>query len=210
MQNVFSLAFSPDGLQLATGFDDGTVGLWDMTNHTRTSTLSGHARIHLNAVSYSPDGKLLASGSSDHTVRLWDVANGDCVAVLEGHMGRITGVAFSPDGRTLATSSGSDRRGKQYGLDYTVRLWDLTKRESILTIQGHGGSIKCVAWSPDGKKLVTASSDHTARVWNAFSGECESILYGHSDKVMCASFSHNGKVATGSTDNTARLWDYES
>lgn len=212
-QNVFSLAFSPDGCQLATGFDDGTIGLWDLATQQRSFTLHGHARTHLNSVAYSPDGKLLASGSSDHSVRLWDPTTGECTAVLQilqqGPTGRITGVAFSPDGKHLAASSGNDNRGKEHGLDSSLRLWGVATRECFRTIRGHAGSVKCVAWSPDGRKLVTGSSDHTARVWDALTGECESILYGHSDKVVSASFSRDGKLATGSTDNTARLWDHQ-
>ena len=207
-QNVFSLSFSPDGSQLATAFDNGTVGLWDMETKERVSTLQGHEIMHVNSVSFSPDGRILASGSSDHTVRLWSPVSGECLSVLESHTGRITGVAFSPDGQRLATSSGYDNRGKQYGMDCTLRLWDVARRECIMKMQGRLGSLKCVAWSPDGKFVATGSSDHTARVWDAASGDCMAILYGHSDKVVSVSFSTDGKLATGSCDNTARLWEY--
>ncbi|HRS14606.1 MAG TPA: WD40 repeat domain-containing protein, partial [Candidatus Bipolaricaulis sp.] len=69
---VRSVAFSPDGTVLASGSDDGTIKLWDVTSGTGLRTLTGHT-YPVNSVAFSPDGKTLASGSNDGTVLLWDV-----------------------------------------------------------------------------------------------------------------------------------------
>ena len=116
-EEVYGVAFSPDGTLLATGSGlDNTVRLWDVATGDCARTLTGHANSVLG-VAFSPDGTLLATGSGpDNTVRLWDLATGDCARTLTGHANSVLGVAFSPDGTLLATGSGPDN---------TVRLWDL-------------------------------------------------------------------------------------
>ena len=67
------------------------------------------------------------------------------------------------------------------------------------------------AFSPDGKRVVTASDDNTARVWDAETGREIATLEGHDGSVLTAAFSPDGKrVVTASYDNTARVWDAET
>ena len=77
-----------------------------------------------------------------------------------------------------------------------------------LAITGHSAQVKCVAFSPDGKQIVTASVDNTARIWDAATGRQLRLLSGHADAVYFAAFSPNGKqLVTASKDKTARIWD---
>ncbi len=73
---------------------------------------------------------------------------------------------------------------------------------------GHTDGIESASFSPDGKKIVTASGDHTAKVWDGVTGKLLADLAGHTDGVESASFSPDGKkIVTASSDNTAKLWD---
>jgi DNA-binding beta-propeller fold protein YncE len=78
-------------------------------------------------------------------------------------------------------------------------------------LKGHEGEVRSAAFSPDGARVVTASSDHTVRIWDAASGKEIIVFKGHEDAVRSAAFSPDGaRVVTASSDNTARIWDAAS
>jgi WD40 repeat protein len=78
-------------------------------------------------------------------------------------------------------------------------------------LKGHTGEVSVVTFSPDGKRLVTASADAMARLWDAESGNEIAVLQGHTGAVNAAAFSPDGtRVVTASDDKTARLWDAAS
>ena len=81
----------------------------------------------------------------------------------------------------------------------------------LLALTGHGGSIRTARYSPDGRRIVTASEDSTARIWDAVTGRELMVLRGHTQKVRSADFSPDGReVLTVSYDDTARTWDAAS
>src|SRR6266567_3080347 len=83
-------------------------------------------------------------------------------------------------------------------------------QESVV-LKGHKGVVRSATFTPDGRRVVTASDDNTARVWDAENGELLAILEGHTEPVLTAALSPNGRhVVTSSADNTARLWNVET
>ena len=92
-------------------------------------------------------------------------------------------------------------------LDGAWRKWSSHWAERA-NLAGHKGSVSAVAFSPDGKLVLTGSYDHTARLWDAATGEAVATLTGHTDGVTAVAFSPDGKrILTGSADRTAMLWD---
>ncbi|MBN1679930.1 MAG: SH3 domain-containing protein [Anaerolineae bacterium] len=78
----------------------------------------------------------------------------------------------------------------------------------VAVLQGHGGTVDALAFSPDGSLLVSASWDGTARLWNMASQAEIAILAGHMDRVVDVAFSPDGtRVVTASWDGTVRVWD---
>jgi WD40 repeat protein len=77
--------------------------------------------------------------------------------------------------------------------DQTVKVWDATTGQELLTLQQHMGSVWSVVFSPDPKRLACASPDQTVKVWDALTGEEALPLKGHADVVASVAFSPDGK-----------------
>ena len=112
---VWSLAYRPDGKELAAGTADGVIHLLSPADGKVLRSLPGHGSA-VTGLHYHPGGAVLASASRDRTLRLWNPAGGQPLKVLEGHEAWVQGVAFLERGTRLAS----------VGADRTVRLWDLT------------------------------------------------------------------------------------
>ena len=200
---LFSVAYSPDSMHLASGTADDTLRRWDLRGTSPTATVLTEHSDWVRSVAFSPDGMHLASGSSDHTLRLWDLSGTSPTAsVLTGHTDSVTSVAFSPDGMHLASGSN----------DNTLRLWDLSGTSptaSVLT--GHSNWVRSVAFSPDGRHLASGSSNGTLRLWDlSGTSPTASVLTGHTDWVTSVAFSPDGRhLASGSNDHTLRLWNFD-
>ncbi|MBD2066410.1 hypothetical protein H6F93_02520 [Leptolyngbya sp. FACHB-671] len=200
LSGIDSVAFTPDGKQLATGGVDGKISFWQVADGKQLLTLQGHQSWILS-VSFSPDGEMLASGGEDFTIRLWNVASGQCLRELEGHRNSVFSISFSPDGQTLA--SGDE--------DSTIRLWDVASRQCLKTLEGHTGRVWSISFSPDGQTLASGSNDATIRLWNVQNGECFKTLQGQAGGIRSVHFNADGQTVAGGGDDAAiHLWNVES
>ncbi len=210
LSSLNALAISPDSNTLASASDHKIVKLWDLNTKKVLASLSGHSQA-VKSVAFSPDGKILATASDDKTIKLWQIETLAEICTLLGHSHAVKSVAFSPNGEILASGS----------WDKTIKLWDVNTGTEICTMTGHKLQVNSVAFSPQGQLLASASYDRTIRLWQIPALEsshkefqnrpCYSllgILSGHAWAVLTVAFSPDGKIlATGSDDNTIKLWE---
>jgi WD40 repeat protein len=195
-----TIAFHPDGTTLASA-DSKTIKLRDINSKNLLYTSRVHTQV--TSISFSPNG-ILASASDDKTIKLWNLKNKGLeeILTLQGHLRAVKSIAFSPDGKILASGS----------WDKTIKLWDVDTGREIITLTGHKLQVSAVAFNPHSHLLASASFDRTVCLWelpiNSQLKNCPyCTLSGHTRAVLAIAFSPDGKMATGSDDNTIKLWD---
>lgn len=194
-ENIFSVAYSPDGKYLASGGSGGTVRIWDAATHEQLNCFIEHHDA-VTVLEFMPDGEGLWSGSEDGTARLWSIKSGQQRACFDGYYRGVTGLAMLPDGNTLVAG------GKNGDLDF----WNLRSRNDSFH-RTMDGPISDICTAHDGQVLaiVHAGEKH----YDRFPNVEPATLYWHHDDgepaetsefpgTICAAASANAVVYAGS------------
>jgi WD40 repeat protein len=208
---VSTAEFFPDGTHLATGAGDNSVRVWNVTAGTQEAVFAPTGRIGTLAI--SRDGKWVVTGSMGNDIQIWDAAvsepgrprprdNEKPLATLAGHATEVSALAFSPSGDMLASG---DEQGR-------VRLWKSSgppgQWKFDRELAGHSAGITAVRFTPDSKRLITASGDHTCGQWDLVTGEeLQQLVLKHPQWVTSLDLSSDGTYAlTTCDDGNARLF----
>ncbi|KAG1814504.1 WD40-repeat-containing domain protein [Suillus variegatus] len=187
---VWTMALSPDGKKVVSGSDDGGLRLWNVDTGKIIMKWMGHTK-PVVSVCWSGDGQRVLSGSYDGTARQWDVESGEAylAQIKTGH-GCVLAVVYSPDITMFATG---DARHS------FIKIWDAKTGKLVATLEA-ADSVWGLAWTRDGKTLISGSRK----------GQI-AVLDGHTWGVESIAISPNGRIlASASHDMTARLWNLEN
>jgi WD40 repeat protein len=210
VQQAESVSFSPDGRLLASGGDDGTVRLFDVSDpaHPRQVAEVHASGTSIYTVTFAPDGATLAAASLDDAVRLYRLS-GDSLSLagqpLGGMASYAIGLAFSPNSKTLAAGSA----------DKTVHLWNVADPGHPVALgkplTGPSGYVWAAAFNPSGTMLAVGVTDGTVWLWNVADPARPVLiatLQGPADHVYSVAFSPSGnQLAAPSFEGTVHLWD---
>jgi WD40 repeat protein len=201
----YAVAFAAGGRTLAVAGLDRTVTLFDAGTGKERAVLRGHPH-WIDTLDFTADGRTLATASYDGTVRLWDAATGRALRTLR-HPRRLAALRFAPGGDRLVTGWQETReRG-------FIKLWDVPAGRELRAAAAGLVTPGTVAFSADGRFLAFAGSPggkapHGIVVWDGRTGAALCNLPGHTWHVTCLAFAPDGKaLATGSSDQTVRVWD---
>jgi WD40 repeat protein len=164
---LYAMAFSPDGTRLATISGETLPGNRKQTNLRIWNTYSGRQDVnvvladtvdtfHPAPVAFSPNGKwLVTAAGTDGTLSIWDAHSGKLAARRKEHVAAVNSLAFHPDGSRLI--SGSE--------DGTIRVWATDTWEVLLVLRGQTGPIRQATFTPDGSRIL-ADNVQTVRIWD--------------------------------------------
>ena len=198
---VRSVAISPDGRLIASGFLYEGIKVWEVDSGVPLHSLRGHIA-SVNSIAFSPDSQWLVSGSRDRTIKLWDVYAGRELRTLDAEdCGEVRAVTFSPDGMWLASGT----------TDSIVRLWRVITGREVQPMEGHEGPITSTVFSPDGQYIASGSLDRTIKLWEVATGREVKTFAGHTAGVVSLAYSPDGRLlVSGGEDKMVRIWDVDT
>ena len=182
--------------------------MWDVATGRELQKFTKHTGDLIRRVAFHPDGKHALSAGRDGFVRMWELDTAREVKQFKATGKWADSLAVSNDGKYLAVGG------------ETILVYDIASGNVLSECGGHKFGVTHVAFSNDGKRLLSSAYDGSARLWDRESGKELYRFKGHTEFLWMASFSPDGKwVLTGGggvnqgdgkhdkgSDHVIRLW----
>lgn len=186
---ISGVAAHEDSYVATAGYDNHVI-LWDQ--RTRVP-LARVAHDHLaNQCAFSPDGRFLVTSSSDYSARIWSVPDMRLRAVLGQHEDDVEMSAFHPTEEKVATAS----------RDHRVRVFDFGG-DLLHVFGGHTADVISVAWSHDGREIISSSDDGTIKRWSLATGGLVEDLDLGGVETDTVAIGGNGTVYAGNDEGNS-------
>lgn len=198
---IYALAFSPDGMLLASAGYDRIIKLWNTSTHQLVKMLQDHSDT-IYGLSFHAAGKLLASAAADRAVKIWDIATGKRLYTLSDPTDWVYTVAWSPDGKHLAAG----------GIDKSIRVWEANAEGAKLahSVFAHTKPITRIGYSGDGKALFSISEGNTIKRWDAATMKETFVFPPQSETMLSLALRPDQKqIAVGRFDGALILLNAE-
>ena len=223
---IRTIAWSPDGMSVASGDDDGLVLVMDGQSGT-TLTVYRYHTDGVHSVTWSPDSTRIASASIDGSIHVWNAATGQQHLKLTLHRipsldPRVITAAWSPDGRFIAAGSNGEQ----------VKIWDSETGQLLMTYREHShkddilprlGWILSLAWSPDSRYIVSGGGgynlsgagivetplfDKSVHIWETHIGRRTVTYNAHTKSVTSLAWSPDGRyIASSDRNQQIHVWE---
>ncbi len=201
LTDLRTVAYSPDGRWIAGGGSDQQVYLWDAASGMLTTSGMEHPT-EISSLTFDSTAARLLSGGEDGTVRLWSLPDGELLYDVSVGS-EISRVAFNSDDALIAVVDDGGR----------IHLLDGETLEVRAQIEAHASAVTALAFSPDGRTLVSGGEDDVIRVWSVDAlleqdAAEPQVLTEHSNWVYALAYSPDGRyLASGGFDHSIIVWD---
>lgn len=202
LDTMTTLSFSPDSSRIITGADDGLVKIWDIFSGFHVATFTEHSSA-ITGSAYSKRGNVLFTSSLDGSVRAWDMLRYRNFRTFTAPQRLpFSCVAIDPAAEIVCAGSHDS---------FDIHLWSVQTGALLDQLSGHEGPISTLAFTPDGRMLVSGSWDRTIRTWNVFDRSQSSETLQLTSDLLCVTVRpDSAQIAASTLDGQLTFWDIDT
>lgn len=199
LDTMTTLSYSPDSTRIVTGSDDGLIKIWDINSGFHIATFTEHTSA-VTGSAYSKRGNVLFTSSLDGSVRAWDMLRYRNFRTFTAPTRlSFACLAIDPSAEVVCAASHDS---------FDIHLWSVQTGALLDQLSGHEGPISTLAFTPDGKYLISGSWDRTIRVWSIFDrSQSSESLQLTSDLLRVAISPDSSQIAASTLDGQLTFWN---